>query len=495
MWNAMGGLRLVGDGGCHRSGRLAATTALSLLLLVSPGRSNQPPQASVQAEQPRPGAEEFARLVSWVQREGGTLSARVVDLAHRRVLLEHGAETPVNPASNMKLVTAAAALDLLGPNYRFQTGLYGKRDGDSIQALVLRGQGDPTLEERDMWRLANALARMGVKKVHSLLVDQSHFDDQFVPPAFEQQPDEWSSFRAPISAVALERNTATLNVLASSAGAPATAWFEPSGVVRIEGTIDTKGRGSGNRVQLKLETREGVFFGALGGSIAENTPRQRYPKRLGDPRLAPGLNLKHHLQQLGVEVREVRLGGSGEKSRITYTSSPPLSEIVRALGKDSDNFTAEMLFKTLAETNDEHPRTSAGGARSVQAWLDRLGARPDGTTIVNGSGLFDANRLSASTLVQVLSHAYDDPRLHSEYIAQLAIGGVDGTLRSRFRDQRQSRAVRAKTGTLRATISLSGYTLLPGSPIAFAFLVDGIEGKHSAIRQRIDAVVSRLAKR
>ncbi len=490
----MGGAGFVGRWQRPIAGGLQLSCMLFLLLLVSPGRSNQPPASTDQAAEQRPGAREFAQLVSWVEKEGGTLSARVVDLRDSSVLFENAANKAVNPASNMKLVTAAVALDLLGPNHRFQTGLYGTVEGDTIATLVVRGQGDPTLEERDLWRLANALFNMGVKKVNSLLVDQSYFDEQFVPPAFDQQPDEWASFRAPVSAVALERNTATLNVLPTQSGQPAMVWFEPAGVVDVSGSVATRGRGSGNRVQLKLETKPSALLGVVGGSIAEGLPRQRFAKRLDDPRLAAGSNLKHHLTQLGITVGEVRVGQSNEKTRITYSSSPPLSQVVRALGKDSDNFTAEMLLKAVADGKDG-PRSSAAGALAVEAWLERLGARPEGTRILNGSGLFDANRLSAGTLAQVLAHAYRSPRLQSEYLSHLAIGGVDGTLRTRFREHAERRIIRAKTGTLRASIALSGYVARPDAPLAFSFLVDGIEGKHHAIRQHVDAVVSRLAER
>ena len=82
--------------------------------------------------------------------------------------------------------------------------------------------------------------------------------------------------------------------------------------------------------------------------------------------------------------------------------------------------------------------------------------------ILNGSGLFDANRLSAATLTRVLSHAYRDPRLSAEFVAQLSIGGVDGTLRSRLRNHRKRRVVRAKTGTLARVVALSGFVLRDG---------------------------------
>ena len=230
--------------------------------------------------------------------------------------------------------------------------------------------------------------------------------------------------------------------------------------------------------------------------IAAGLPRQRFSRRLDDPRLAPGLNLATHLKTLGIQVGSVALGGAEVQTRITYVTSPPLSELLLELGKFSDNFYAEMLFKSLATAADSHPKSSTAAARVVEDWLRKQGAWTPGDKITNGSGLFDSNRLSARSLASVLGVAYENPRLQSEYVSQLAIGGVDGTLRSRFAKLAQRRAVRAKTGTLRNVISLSGYVLRQGTraPIAFSVLVNDAKASPSAIRRRVDAVIESLAE-
>src|SRR5690606_15784209 len=122
----------------------------------------------------------------------------------------------------------------------------------AVPQLVLRGNGDPNLIDADLWRLANTLRQRGVTQVNSLLVDQTAFDEKFVPPAFEQQPNEWAAFRAPISALAVARNSVTLNVLPQAAGSDARVWFEPAGVVTLHGQVKTVGAGKGQNVQLSL---------------------------------------------------------------------------------------------------------------------------------------------------------------------------------------------------------------------------------------------------
>ncbi|HVZ36573.1 MAG TPA: D-alanyl-D-alanine carboxypeptidase/D-alanyl-D-alanine-endopeptidase, partial [Polyangiaceae bacterium] len=436
-------------------------------------------------------------LADWVRGRGGTLSARVVDSDSGAVWAEFGAQSALNPASNMKVITTAVALERLGSEYRFSTGLYGKQEGDRVDPLVLRGQGDPSLATEDLWQLARALRSLGVSKVGQILVDQSRFDDQFVPPAFEQQPEEWASFRAPVSAVALERNAVTLNVLPGEAGQPARVWFEPPGIVSIEGSVETRRPGSGEGVQLSLQTRGSELVAQLGGYAAKGLGRLRYERRLDDPRRAPGLALRELLSASGIQVQgAVALGGKQDEPRLAFHESQPLGQLVSQMGKYSDNFYAEMLFKALGAEATGGPARSEDGARVVLQWLSQHGLLGPDTRIQNGSGLFDANRVSATTLSGTLLAVRRNPAVYPEFLAQLAIGGVDGTLHSRFRKFRQQRIVRAKTGTLAATVALSGYVLGPGdsSAIIFSLLVNGLEGQAGAVREHIDRVVETIAE-
>jgi D-alanyl-D-alanine carboxypeptidase/D-alanyl-D-alanine-endopeptidase (penicillin-binding protein 4) len=114
-----------------------------------------------------------------------------------------------------------------------------------------------------------------------------------------------------------------------------------------------------------------------------------------------------------------------------------------------------------------------------------------GVVIKNGSGLYDANRLTPHMVVSLLRTVYRDPMIGPEYVSQLAIGGVDGTLHKRFGNRAQHRAIRAKTGTLDDVIALSGFVIGPPgkSPIAFSVMCNHVAGKGSAAREGIDALV------
>jgi D-alanyl-D-alanine carboxypeptidase/D-alanyl-D-alanine-endopeptidase (penicillin-binding protein 4) len=154
-----------------------------------------------------------------------------------------------------------------------------------------------------------------------------------------------------------------------------------------------------------------------------------------------------------------------------------------------------MIFKSLGGELKARPAKSADGAEIVTRWVQKIGAMDTGMYIKNGSGLFDANRVTAASVVQMLRACYTDPAVQSEYVAQLAIGGVDGTLAKRFRDWRQKRAIRAKTGTLENAVALSGYVLGPQGkgPIAFSILVN--RTSPGSARPAIDKLVGRIADR
>lgn len=437
---------------------------------------------------------ELAALEAWVRANGGTLGAELVDLGSEQVLAGTHADQALNPASNAKLFTAAAALAQLGPGYRWTTAVHGRMNEGSARRLVLRGHGDPTLASADLAGLARQLASMGLRRVESgVIVDQSRFDTRYVPPAFEQQPDEWASFRAPVSAVAVERNAITVHVLPTKAGQPAKVWLEPPGFAALQARVETAPRGKGQRLAVTLTPRDGRLRVVVSGHLAMGLPQVRLRRRVDDPRTLAGHVLVHFLRAAGVTVEGVVGQGSSADEPVLVTHrSQPLASVLHALGKQSDNFTAEMLLKTMGAEASGGSGSSASGARVVDEWLQVAGARAASTRVVNGSGLFDANRASARTLTRALVAAYRDPAIGHELVAQLAVGGVDGTLRSRFRSHAKTRRIRAKTGTLARVIALSGY-VLGERPLAFSIVVNGVAGKHPELRRRIDRVVEAAA--
>jgi D-alanyl-D-alanine carboxypeptidase/D-alanyl-D-alanine-endopeptidase (penicillin-binding protein 4) len=468
-------------------------SALALSLASGAARSETPPAARA------PELEAAVRaLVRDRVLKDAQVGVVVMDAETGAVLAQSGEHAVLNPASNAKLYTAAAALAILKGSHRYSTTLSGTVKGGSVSNLVLRGHGDPSLRTPDLWQMVVDLKAHGVRRIDGdLFVDQKFFDEQTTPPAFEQQPNEWAAFRAPVSAVALNGNTVTLAIRPTSTGEPATAWFDPPGFVDVDGAVKTGADGA-DTVVLGLTPNGKRLSAKLSGTVGADAKLVRYTRRVDDPRLMPGYALKAILEDQGIKLGgDVKLG-PGEKAATVISRHPsdPLSTLLYALGKNSDNFYAEMIFKSIA-AESKRPGKSQDAAELVTAWLARNDLGDAGVVIKNGSGLFDSNRITASSVAKLLRYCWQDTAIKNEYVAQLAIGGVDGTLHKRLRRTAARRAVRAKTGTLDDAISLSGYVLGPPgkSTIAFSIVFNHVAGHASSARAAADKLVELIYER
>jgi D-alanyl-D-alanine carboxypeptidase/D-alanyl-D-alanine-endopeptidase (penicillin-binding protein 4) len=477
---------------------VGAAAVLAVVLLSPVVRPDPPAPSASAAPDPAPEISAAARAIAADRSlDGASVGIAVLDVDSGRMLAAFNEHLSLNPASNAKLYTAGAALATLHGNHRYETTLSGRLDGDTVRDLGLRGYGDPSLTTADLWAMARELKDYGVKRVQGdIRVDQRFYDELTTPPAFDQQPNEWASFRAPVSAVALDENCVTLSVRPSPSGGAARVEFQPPGFVDSEGSVRTAEAGAADSVELTLAGSGSRLAAKIAGAIGADSRLVRYTRRVEDPRLLAGYALKAVLEEADVKAPgDVKLGPA-EGHVLAKHASAPLSSLLYALGKQSDNFYAEMIFKSLGGEAKGRPAKSGAAADVVARWLEKIGASDQGVVIKNGSGLFDANRVTAYSTVQLLSWAWRDAGVQPEYLAQLSIGGVDGTLHKRFRSELTRRHVRAKTGTLEDVISLSGYVLRDGGrgPIAFSVLFNHVGGKQDVARRAADRLVEHIAR-
>ena len=429
---------------------------------------------------------------------GDRVGISIVDLRTRTSVLTHHAELPLNPASNMKLLTAAATMIELGPDFRMTTGLYGRMaDGRAVGGLCLKGRGDPTVSRADLMAFAQRALEEGLRQVDEVIVDGSYFDGEVLPPLFEQQPNEIAPFRAAVGALSVKNNAYTLRVHpGTTEGAPALVSVDASGYFQVDNGLTTSASGAPSVIAEDRPTPEGVSL-SLRGSVPLGSPGLAYERRVPAPLLFAGYLFVDALRAAGIQAaKKVKLAGCPpELPLIQLQSSPPLGQMLSRLGKDSDNFVAEMLLKVLGAERTHTPGKSSDGAAVVIDILKQLDVPTSGLVMLNGSGLFQGNRVAAEQLSALLAAMYANPSFRDDYIAQLAVGGVDGTLARRFRKLPRARIVRAKTGTLDDVIALSGYVLGPTPERAFAFsyLANGVSGKHAQARGLIDQLVEILA--
>lgn len=414
------------------------------------------------------------------------------------------ADEGFNVASNTKLVTISAALDLLGPDFQFTTALYGTEisaDRRKVGTLYLRGGADPSLGLADVRELARDLALRGVETVGKVVVDDSYFDDQDLPPHYDEQPEEQASFRAAINAAGLAFDSYAIRVTASASGSgPARVALDPDAdyLHAVDPAVATVRRGR-TRIRVAQEAKGGRLEIQIRGQIRAGRD-EVIRRRIPEPSRYAASVLRAGLRAEGIAVRsrrdaEVEVPPGAEL--LVARRSAPLAVLVRGLGKYSNNYMAEMLLKTIgAETRAfDTPATWDDGLAAVRDWLsDKVGLKKGSYTYENGSGLFESNRFTPAQIVKVLIRGANDFHYGPELISSLSISGTDGTLRSRLEDSGVARQIRAKTGTLAAVSALSGFAGLDTrTPLVFSILVNDVPpGELSEARELQDDVAEAL---
>jgi serine-type D-Ala-D-Ala carboxypeptidase/endopeptidase (penicillin-binding protein 4) len=456
---------------------------------------------------PPPGATAAQRDAWLASRIGALMAERptlsrarvgihVQDLSEGRAIYEHNAGEPFSVASNAKVITAAAALARLGPGFRYRTSvLAGALDGQGTVGgdLYLRGTGAPDLSTAALTRLVNDLALAGVKRVRGdLILDDTYFDDQVLPPHFGEQPQEQAAFRAPVSALGMDFGAFSVVVRPALTGrGPAAVTIDPPGdyirIARNELITQATGR---NRVLLSSKLVNDHMEVEVAGQIRADAPLWRYRLRVEDPVRHTGAVFGALLAKRGIRVQgKVARGRTPATARVLASvDSEPLAVLVHGLGKYSNNFVAEVLLKTLgaealasgvSETGSRRvarPATWQDGLQVVERFLtEDMGLLPGTFRYGNGSGLFDSSEMSPRQLAAVLARVGRDPGYGPDLLSSLSIAGMDGTLRRRMTGTRARGRVRGKTGSLAAVSTLCGYASVDATrPLAFAVAVNGM---------------------
>jgi len=409
----------------------------------------------------------------------------------------------LNAASNVKIVTSAAALSLLGPEYRWKTTvsiagtLKGATGGEVPGDLYLRGFGDPTLGTSDLAAMAAELAAEGVRRVKGgIVADESFFDGAHVGPAYDQRNDSTVS-RAPSAALSLNGNLISVSIVPGSrAGAPAKIIVDPpSAAFTVTGRVVTTSSGPSPASVETAELEGGKTQITVSGRVRVGTEPRVYRRRVTNPPLYAAYTLKALLERRGIVVGQApRLGAApaaGLKVLAT-ADSPALGVVVHDLNKRSNNFIAEQVLRTLGAEIVGRPGTWDRGLEAVGRYLASLGIRKGSYQMMNGSGLYDSNRFSPDQMVTVLRGAMRDFRIAPEFMASLAIAGTDGTIGHRMGNTLAERFVRAKTGTLATASCLSGIAGSPGhGPLVFSILMNDVAGAGEA-RQAQDRAAELL---
>jgi len=423
----------------------------------------------------------------------------VSDVESGQVLFARDPDVLLNPASNVKLVTSAAALARLGPDFRFDTEIYldGGAGEGAGRALYVRGKGDPTLVTERLWAIAGDLVHLGVRRVGDVVVDESYFDGERTGPGFDQESGD-RSYLAPAGAASLNWNTIAVHVAPGDRrGARARVELEPaSDLFEVDVRATTAAPGARRRIvvsSVRAGSRQRIV---VDGRIPAGSRMQTVWRRIDDPALYLGQTLRRLMELRGARFAgKVRAGPVPQGARLVHVAqSESLAEVVRRLNKTSNNFVAEQILKTLGAELKGAPGSWPKGVAAVEEFLAEVGIPRGAYVMRNGSGLNDTNRFSARQLVTLLRAMWARFPLHAEFVVSLPVAGRDGTIRWRMEGSEAEGRLRAKTGTLENVTSLSGYVENAAHrTLAFAVLVNDFPGRASGAARSVDAVGAALA--
>ncbi len=406
----------------------------------------------------------------------------VEDLNSNEVVFSEQADLPLNPASNLKVLSTFAILDELGPNHRFKTQilLSEKKAEGHYGTLTLKGFGDPTLSSARLWEMVAELKSHGAQNVDTVLLDTQWYDSQDYPGRLQNRQVD-SPFNAPVSALSLDGN---LVQGVATAGAKVgdlakIQWVPALPDPPIENQVVTRQ----GRPQILVrnfpstETSSPRIF--LKGQVPPGEESFPFSLAQGDPSYFTGLRLLSLLREMGIHApQSFSFGSAPQNSRVVVENqSPPLGVILQEVNKNSNNFMAEQLLKNLGIHRHGTPGSTAQGVATLLEKMREWGTPLDGVYLENGSGLSKNNRITARGLAHILRRAFTDPELQAEFLSSLSVAQVDGTLRKKFAKAGLPQGFRGKTGTLNGVTSLTGYIpVQPGrqdGPYLFVFIANG----------------------
>ena len=453
-----------------------------------------------------------------------------------KVLYSLNADKLFTPASNTKLFTTAAALALIGPDYRFRTTIetngsldkYGRLSGD----LILVGRGDPTLSGRELpysmrtqresdpvkvlEQLADELTQKGVKYIDGdVVADDSYF-------AFERYGEGWSqddlvwADGAPVSALTLNDNVVFVNILPGThPGDKAFVSVTPfADYYTIDNRLMTTPAATGRKLYINREP--GSTHLTLWGTIPVDDPGANEGLAIEDPAEFAASLLHHLLEVRGVAIygkqrtRHTELANlstftstvlassrGGDDHSLTAPAGPlvlaehqsaPLLQDIQVVNKVSQNLHAEILLRLLGREKGTGGTVQAG-LDVLRGFLNNAGISSDDYVFYDGSGLSRQNLVTPHAIVALLRYATTQP-WSKDFRDSLPAAGVDGSLADRCKDLDPEAHVYAKTGSLGGVKSLSGYAVTAkGEQIAFSILTNNLSTPGKRINDVIDSIV------
>lgn len=422
-----------------------------------------PVPAAAEAELPP----ELAAAIKDADFSSDGIGLFIQGVDNEKPLVALHADLFLNPASVIKLVTTAAALDMLGQGYRWSTEVMytGNIEGHTLNGdLYIRGNGDPYLTPERFWRLLNRIYIVGIHRITGdVLIDNSYFEPGKVDyAAFDQQP--YRTYNVGPNAVLVGFQATEFHLDIDTTGTDPAVKITPfpqSPRLRIINQVKlVNGSCNAWKKRLSLETRNnaGMLEVVFSGNYALACKQRTLYRRVSEA--------QDHYQHFFLPLWN-QIGGSvdgkitqgivpADAKRLLEESSISLAEAVRLVNKFSNNVMTRQILLSMGAQEFGPPGTTDKGIAAVNAWLVEHKLDHPDLQLDNGAGLSRDARISAGLLGELLLHVYKQAYM-PEFIAALPVSGYDGTMAHRFNDTPLVGHAHIKTGLLDFVQSMAGY--------------------------------------
>ncbi|MFL0706132.1 D-alanyl-D-alanine carboxypeptidase/D-alanyl-D-alanine endopeptidase [Cylindrospermopsis raciborskii] len=421
----------------------------------------------------------------------------IKNLSSDQILYSRDAQKYFIPASTTKILTAAAAWQKLGKDFRIRTSIHQGDEGN----FYLVGRGDPSFNNAQLTALAEKLQQRGIRSINKLIVDDSYFQGEYIDASWQWE-DIQADYGAPVNSLMVNENTGILTLSPNKIGEKLNiTWSNDMELYSgIENNSITVAENESRFFQVTRDLKGQVL--KIDGKLPINSPSQTIGLSVIDPIDNFLKNLRLTWEKVGINVKEIQpifeyqhYKIAEQKPEIAVVESLTLPDLLKEVNRNSNNLYAESLLRHLgnSESTNKNETTVNQGLKILKTTLSEWGIEPNTYMIVDGSGLSRKNLISPEALVKILQVMAKSPD-GNLFRASLATGGMNGTLKNRFLKTPAWGIVQGKTGSMTGVISLSGYINVPNyDDLVFSMIVN--QSQHpSAVRKAMDEIIILLAK-
>ena len=424
----------------------------------------------------------------------------IVDADLNKIIFQKNAHLPVTPASTVKLFTTSAALLNLGKGFKFSTELLTTdnniADGTINGDLIIKGFANPFFTSGELDSMAINIRKLGITEITGNIVgDDSYFDSRYDREKWIKR-ERSNLALPPVSALIMDRNEITLSFIPVKdklkpfrfSVLPKSNLYEISGNAKI-----TRRR---RLPTILVNSRPKEIKINIKGYIRKRRHAYSYKAFVDNPPVFIADMLYEKLKNQGIAIDgTIKANKSKGKTYLLEKKETNLEYVIKKTDKESDNFLAEIIFKTLGAQYSHEVGNSFYATQAVYSFLEKSGINSDNIEIVDGSGISRENKLTASAVTKLLKLIYNNKEVFNTFYASLASAGKDGTLENRLAGFGLKGNFHGKTGTLNGVSAVSGYlTTNSGKNVILSILINFNRNGADYWRELQDEIIIQVAK-